>query len=946
MPSRKPKEPKSKSLPAPPVETAKPGKAAKPPEPHAPESPVAKAAPKPASVTHAPVPRDPNGPKRLFLIDAMGFIFRAFFAPMPMRMRSPGGLPTNVPFLFSNMVRKLIKDWQPDYLGVVFDVSAPTFRDKLFADYKAQRPPMPEDLSVQIPFVRKFCEAMRLPILEYPGYEADDVIGAMSRLATAKKLQTLIVTSDKDMLQLVNKDVLVLNPTKGDLLIDEKKVEELMGVPPSKVADVMALMGDSIDNIPGARDPNDKPAPGERRKPGIGDVGAKQLIQQFGSAEETLKHASEVKRASYREALENNAKFVVLSKQLATIPTDAPVKLDLKSLELEEPDVAALRDLYVELGFSSLLRELTPLASQRKDEAEIDYAPLDLPSGLESFLKAVPAGRETAIWLALDAQEDDEKGFGSAVLSVEVSSKEGLARTIANDLENKSLSAMAPFLADPKRPKIVHDPKLFRLLAAPDSVNDPKAMAGIKHATILYSYLLRPTTSKHSFAEVVLRHLNRTLSGAPGERADFLQRVAPVLRAEVEKQDLLEVYEKIDLPLAPVLARMEAAGVRVDPRELDRISTHLADEMARLEKTIFEMAGSEFNINSPQQLAEVLFDKLNLSPPRMGRFKPKSRSTAADVLEELSEVHELPKKIIEYRELTKLKSNYADVLPRLIYPLTGRLHTSFCQTGTATGRLSSSNPNLQNIPIRTELGREIRAAFVAPAGSLLLSADYSQIELRILAHLSQDPVLTEAFQRGEDIHSRTAQEVFGVGPMAQTREHRRVAKVINFGVIYGLSAFGLAQQLGIEQKEAAHFIAVYFERYSGVKKYLDAQIAETRKTGFTRTMFGRIRPIPEIDSPQANMRSFAERTAMNTPMQGAAADLIKLAMIELDRRLPAEKFQAKMTLQVHDELLFEAPDSEIPDLRSLVKDVMENVHKFRVPIVAETKVGPNWRDMK
>ncbi len=946
MPSRKPKEPKSKSRPAKAVETAKPVEAAKRAEPRAPEAPVAKAAPKPASATHAPVLRDPDGPKRLFLIDAMGFIFRAFFAPMPMRMRSPGGLPTNVPFLFSNMVRKIIKDWQPDYLGVVFDVSAPTFRDKLFADYKAQRPPMPEDLSVQIPFVRKFCEAMRLPILEYPGYEADDVIGTMSRLATAKKLQTLIVTSDKDMLQLVNKDVLVLNPTKGDLLLDEKKVEELMGVPPSKVADVMALMGDSIDNIPGARDPNDKPAPGERRKPGIGDVGAKQLIQQFGSAEETLKRASEVKRASYREALENNAKFVVLSKQLATIPTDAPVKLDLKSLELEQPDAAALRDLYIELGFSSLLRELTPLASMHADDAETDYAPLDLPAGLESFLKTVPAGRDTAVWLGLDAQEDDEEGFGSAVLSVEISSKEGLARIAANDLENKSLSAMAPFLADPKRPKIVHDPKLFRLLAAPDSVSDPNAIAGIRHATILYSYLLRPTTSKHSFAEVVLRHLNRTLSGASGERADFLQRVAPVLRAEVEKQGLLDVYEKIDLPLAPVLARMEAAGVRVDPRELDRISTHLADEMAKLEKTIFEMAGSEFNINSPQQLAEVLFDKLNLSPPRMGRFKPKSRSTAADVLEELSEVHELPKKIIEYRELTKLKSNYADVLPRLIYPLTGRLHTSFCQTGTATGRLSSSNPNLQNIPIRTELGREIRAAFVAPAGSLLLSADYSQIELRILAHLSHDPVLTEAFQRGEDIHSRTAQEVFGVGPMAQTREHRRVAKVINFGVIYGLSAFGLAQQLGIEQKEAAHFIAVYFDRYSGVKKYLDAQIAETRKTGFTRTMFGRIRPIPEIDSPQANMRSFAERTAMNTPMQGAAADLIKLAMIELDRRLPTEKFQAKMTLQVHDELLFEAPESEIPQLRAVVKDVMENVHKFHVPIVAETKVGPNWRDMK
>ena len=599
-------------------------------------------------------------------------------------------------------------------------------------------------------------------------------------------------------------------------------------------------MGDSIDNIPGARDPNIKPAPGERRKPGIGDVGAKQLIQEYGSAEEVLKQAANVKRSSYREALQNCAKFVTLSKQLATIPTDAPVKLDLDSLILEEPNIAALHDLYVELGFSSLLRELTPLAAMHTDDEPTDYAALDSAEGLATFLKAVPAGRDTAVWLGLSTEEDDEEGFGTAVLSVEVSSKETLARTSANDIDNKSLGAMRDFLADTNRAKIVHDPKLFTLLATKDC-RDPRPSAGIKHATALYSYLLRPTTAKHNFAEVVLRHLNRTLSGAAGERADFLMRVAPVLRDEVEKQGLLDVYEKIDLPLAPVLARMEACGVRVDPAELGRIATNLSDEMAKLEKVIFELAGSEFNINSPQQLAEVLFDKLNLTPPRMGRFKPKSRSTAADVLEELSEVHDMPKRVIEYRELSKLKSNYADQLPRLIYPLTSRLHTSFCQTGTATGRLSSSNPNLQNIPVRSEIGREIRAAFVADPGHLLLSADYSQIELRILAHLSHDALLTEAFQRGEDIHSRTAQEVFGVGPLAQTREHRRVAKVINFGVIYGLSAFGLAQRLGIEQKEAAHFINVYFERYSGVKKFIDAQ---DRRNAQNRLRPHHVRPRP------------------------------------------------------------------------------------------------------
>jgi DNA polymerase-1 len=388
---------------------------------------------------------------------------------------------------------------------------------------------------------------------------------------------------------------------------------------------------------------------------------------------------------------------------------------------------------------------------------------------------------------------------------------------------------------------------------------------------------------------------------------------------------------------------MEAAGIRVDKNELEIISAKAQEEMTRLEKSIYELAGCEFKIGSPQQLAEVLFDKLNLQPPR--RIRAKSRSTAAEVLDELASVHELPKKILEYRELAKLKSTYADALPRLIHPSTGRLHTRFNQTGTATGRLSSSNPNLQNIPVRTELGREIRAAFVASAGATLLSADYSQIELRILADLSEDPILVEAFSRGEDIHSRTAQEVFDVAPFAQTREHRRVAKVINFGVIYGLSPFGLAQELGIETKEAAKFIAAYFERYSGVKKYLDAQIAEVRRTGFTKTLFGRTRPIPEINSPQPNLRNFAERTAMNTPMQGAAADLIKLAMIELDRRLAGE-FKSRMILQVHDELLFEAPEEELPRLTTLVKEVMEGVHKLSVPLKVDTKAGHNWRDMK
>lgn len=880
--------------------------------------------------------------KRLFLVDAMGYIFRAFYAPMD-RLQTTSGMPTKVPYLFATMMRRLLqnKELRPDYVAVVFDVSAPTFRDKLFEQYKAQRQPMPQDLSIQLPFVRRYCQAMRLPILEYPGYEADDVIGSLAHQATREDLDVYIITSDKDMLQLVADRVKVLNPAKNDLIVDRAKVEELMGVPPEKVPDVMALMGDSIDNIPGARDPNEKPAPGERRKAGIGEVGARQLIQQFGSAEEAIARTAEVKRANYREALEKYAEFVRLSKQLSTIPTDAPVALDLEKLKIVAPDSEALRALYAELGFTTLLKEVAVPVTQ--PAGSTDYAKIDDRAAFIEFLDGVDRNKETAVWLNLDSQDPEEEGYGARVLGLEASAKEGAARSTANDVDNRTLAAMADWLSDPKRPKIVHDPKLFCLVSSPSEWDCKKMGAGIRHATELYSYLVRPTTANHSFADVVLRTMNVVLSGAPGERADYLFRIAPVLREEVEKQGLADLYEKIDLPLAPVLARMESAGISVDSAALDKISRHAESEIAILEKAIHDLAGFEFKVNSPQQLAEVLFDKLNLQPPRKSRTK--ARSTAAEALEELALVHEMPKKVLEYRELAKLKSTYADALPRLIHPVSGRLHTRFSQTGTATGRLSSSNPNLQNIPIRTELGREIRAAFVAPPGRALLSADYSQIELRILAHLSEDPILVKAFRAGEDIHARTAAEVFGIGPLAQTREHRRVAKVINFGVIYGLSAFGLAQELGIEQKEAAKFIAAYFERYAGVKKFLDAQIAETRKTGIARNLFGRIRPIPEINSPQPALRNFAERTAMNTPMQGAAADLIKLAMIELDRRL-ADGFEARMILQVHDELLFEAPEKELPRLKQLVKEVMEGAHKFRVPLLTETKSGPNWRDLK
>jgi len=877
----------------------------------------------------------------------MAHIYRAFFAPMPQRLTGPGGIPTNIPFLFGNILKRLIKDYQPDYIGIVFDPPGATFRDKLFEKYKAQRQPMPDEMRVQLPFVRRLCEAMRLSVLELPGYEADDVIGAIAQQAARKNVEVLIISNDKDMMQLVKNGVRILRTASGgaksDVIVDEKKVKEILGVPPEKVIDVMALMGDTVDNIPGAKDPNERLAEGERRKPGIGEVGARELIKQFGSVEETLRRAEEVKRANYREALQKYGKFVLLSKELAKISTDIPLEINLSMLARREPDVDALAALYRELGFSSLLKELgseavvTSAPPDSEPAVKGDYAQLASVDEFREYLAKLPAKQPVAIWLNLQAGERETEGFGTRIASIEVSSQAGEGRSVWFDEKGEALKALAPLVADPKRPKIVHDAKLFQLLAG--------LAANLRHATQIYSYLLRPTTANHNFADVVMRQFNAMMGGGPGEHADYLQRLAPALQAQIEEQQLEGVYEKLDLPLAPVLAGIERVGVRVDPKALGKMSQTMEKEIRRLEKEIWKLAGVEFNVNSPPQLAEILFDKLNLQP-NARRGKAKARSTAADILEELSAQHPLPAKIIEYREIAKLKSTYVDALPKLIHPETGRLHTSFSQTGTATGRLSSSDPNLQNIPIRTELGREIRAAFVAEKGKILLSADYSQIELRIMAHFSKDPVLIEAFRNGEDIHARTAQEVFGVGPMAQNAEHRRAAKAINFGIIYGLSPFGLAQQLGIEQKEAAKFINAYFTRYSGVKEYLDNILAETRKTGVAKTLFGRIRPIPEINSTQMQLRNFAERTALNSPLQGTAADLIKLAMINIDRRLAKEKFESKMILQVHDELLFEAPIKERVKLGKLVKEEMEGVHKLAVPIVVEIGSGPNWRDLE
>jgi DNA polymerase-1 len=747
------------------------------------------------------------------------------------------------------------------------------------------------------------------------------------------------------MMQLVNAGVKILRTgtggAKADTIVDAKKVQEILGVTPDKVIDLMALLGDTVDNIPGAK--------------GIGEKGATELIQKYGSVENALEHAAEVPNKRYREALQQQVDQVKLSKQLAAIAMDVPLELDTEKLKAREPDVAALTVLYRELGFNSLLKELlaagaapqqgqsapaTLGASTAVDSATAqaprDYAQLANAQEFRAYLKKLAAKDSLAIWLNLEPGERGTEGFGTRIASIEVSSKAGEGRAVWMDEKGEALEALEPVLRDSQRRKIVHDPKLFQLLAGKTE--------NIEHATQFYSYLLRPTTANHNFVDVIFRQFNMPMGGGPGERADYLQRLAPALREQMEAQHLVGVYEKIELPLAGVLAEMERVGIRVDPKALEKMSESMEKEVRRIEKEIWLLADAEFNVNSPTQLAEILFDKLDLQPPGR-RGGKKVRSTAADILETMSAQHELPRKVIEYREIAKLKSTYVDALPKLIHPETGRLHTSFSQTVAATGRLSSSDPNVQNIPIRSELGREIRAAFVADKGKLLLSADYSQIELRVMAHFAQDPVLIEAFRNGEDIHARTAQEVFGVGPMAQTAEHRRAAKAINFGIIYGLSAFGLAQQLGIEQREAAQFINAYFTRYKGVKEYLDRVLVETRQSGVAKTLFGRIRPIPDIVSPQVQLRNFAERTALNSPLQGTAADLIKLAMISIAKRLRKEKLQAQMILQVHDELLFEAPPKEEKALTRLVKEEMEGVHELEVPLVVEIGVGPNWRDL-
>ena len=897
-----------------------------------------------------------NAKPPIYLLDAMSFIFRAYHAMQRARpMSTRTGVPTAAAYVFTNMIKKLRQDFEPRYFAAVFDVTGKVFRDERaqaigtlrkwnsktqcfeevgYEGYKARREAMPADLRQQIPFIRRSLEVFRIPILEMEGFEADDVIGTLASKAAEAGHEVFIVSSDKDMMQLVNGRVKILNPQKDNLVLDPARVVEVLGVPPEKVVDVMALRGDTIDNIPGA--------------PGIGDKGSVDLIKEFGSVEAVLERAAEVKRKSYRESLEQNRDAVLLSKELVTIDCHVPIELDLQAMETQEPDIEGCRELFTELEFTTLLKELPAAA--------VKYELLEDPDA-EQAGKFYEAARERGFAFALDvtpapaiepeieteaepqaslslldlAEAAEKKPVTTMMLGVCAQPEVALRLTLTPELR--------ALLEDSQVPKRVHDYKFALHVLHGIGVE----LRGAIDDTMLLSYLVNPTYAGQTLADVAARN-GHAPPASLSSAAAITDALVSRLHKHVDEANLGSVYTDIDLPLAPVLYRMEEAGVRIDKDVLARLSTRFGAEIQRVGERIYELAGERFNINSPKQLGVVLFTHMGLpTPVKYG--KGKTISTAQDVLETLAEKHDVARLVLEYRHLSKLKSTYIDQLP-VLADADSRVHTTFQAAATATGRLSSINPNLQNIPIKTELGREIRAAFVAAPGSQLLSADYSQIELRLLAHFSGDPLLVRAYQTGEDIHTLTASEVFGVPAESMSKETRNRAKAVNFGIVYGISPFGLAAQLGIPQAEARDYIDRYFARYKGVQAFIEKTLATTRSEGSVRTLFGRLRPIPDIESRNANARGFAERTAVNTPLQGTAADLIKLAMIALDRKIAERKLKTRMVLQVHDELLFDVPKDETDEVAKLVCEEMEGVVKLNVPLVADLGFGPNWRDLK
>jgi len=900
--------------------------------------------------------------KRVFLIDAMSHIYRAFFAPMNAKqdpLRNSKGQVTQAIFVFTNMLRKLLNDEKPDYIVAIFDTSAPTFRDKMYADYKANRAAMPDDLSTQIPYIVQVCEAFNIPIVKLDGFEADDIIGTLAMECKKKSMQAVIVSNDKDLCQLVSDPYIVgmrqnaqnvrrKVPVPTIEWCDEAWVMNKFGVPPSQIIDLLGLMGDSVDNIPGA--------------PGIGEKGALKLVLEFGSAKAAMENAEQVTHKSYRESLQNNQEIINQSLELATIHCEVPIDLDLNAFKLGMPNRQLAYSLFRELEFTLLTREFadaSPLFDGLYDSpggtaAARQYTVIDTREELDKLVRK--------LWEAEHWSFDVNDPQTGARLScwhkeepdgVAIATGAGIAYYI--DLENfkdgreSAIGPLRDILSNGFFEKTTHDYK--RNLAVLGKIGiEPEAVV---EDTMIAAYVL--DTSRANFTLPYLAQINLDLEQATDipdgfsedvyramERADFAFQLAPKLRDKIREDDLTEVYSNIEMPLVPVLADIERAGMKVDTGDLNDFSALITEDLEKLREKIYELAGREFNIGSPKQVGEV-FEDLNISTGR--KTATGQVSTSRDVLDELAQTYEIAKLIIDYREIDKLKSTYADALPKMVDP-DGRVHGCLSQTVAATGRLSSTDPNLQNIPVRTELGQKIRRAFIPEKGHKLISADYSQLELRILAHITQDPIMLEAYKNNEDIHAKTARLVFNVTDEKDLKEKRRLAKIVNFGIAYAVEAFGLASRVGLTRTEAKKVIEDYYDTYKGIKTYMDETPLVAREKGYVTSLFGRRRYLHSINDRNYSVRSRAEREAINMPIQGTASDIVKIAMLRVEKALRAEKLETRMIMQVHDELLFEAPDDELDRARELLKREMEPAAELSVPLTVDIGVGKNWMTAK
>ncbi len=884
--------------------------------------------------------------KRLFLIDGNAYIHRAFHA-LPLLTTSRGEM-INAVYGFIRMILKILRKESPDYMAVCFDYPAPTFRHKVYEEYKATRKRAPDELRSQIPLAHEIVKALNLALFEKEGYEADDLLATLSERAKKEGIESVIVTGDKDALQLVDKSIRVLNEPK-DISYDEEEVKEKTGVTPKQITDFMALMGDQSDNVPGVR--------------GVGPKTATQLIQKFGSIENLYQHLDEIK-GKLKERLKDSKEEAFLSKRLVILEKDVPLKFEISCCKIKPPKREELLGLLHRLEFRSLIAELVTT----KEEKRVSYSTILSKDDFERLLKDL---RKVSL-VSIDFETTGKDPMAASLVGVALSLKPFSAHYVPlihsylgapEQLDREYvLKELKPILENERIKKYGQNIKYEIILLKREGID----LKGIYFDTMVASYLLNPAKLNHNLGDIAIEYLGHkmtpiseligkgkkeiTMDEVEIERvtpyacadADIVLRLAEIMEPKLKKKGLEGLFHKVEMPLVRVLAEMERDGVLIDKEYLGSLSKEFALELKKLEKKIYSLAGEEFNINSPKQLSYILFEKLKL--PVIEKTKT-GYSTKEAVLRELTPSHKLPSLLIKYRELAKLKSTYIDALPLLINPIDGRVHTSFNQTVTATGRLSSSEPNLQNIPIRTELGRKIRKAFIPKEGSILLSADYSQIDLRVLAHISKDKSLRNAFFKDEDIHSRTACEIFSISKKEVTPELRRIAKTVNFGLSYGMSPFGLSKDLGIPLKEAEKYITKYFERYRGVKKYIEEIIEEAKEKGYVTTLLKRRRYIPEINHPDPRLSNFAKRVAINTPIQGTSADIIKVAMLEISERIKKERLKTKMTIQIHDELLFEVPEDEVKEVSRLAKEIMEGSIELEVPIRVDIKMGKSWAEI-